>query len=117
MQLLVELAAATMLVADPRAVVTEHQIDFEGRRQRLIDAVVASEVEVSTMRYLLIFRRRVVMWRGRAYSTEGAALAAKRSELKRLRGSVLAEPLETRRSTLAPSADRPRSREVRRAVA
>jgi hypothetical protein len=56
--------AATNLVADPRAVLTEHQIDFEGRRQRLIDAVGASAVEFTTKRYLLIFRRRVVMWRG-----------------------------------------------------
>ncbi|MDO9134027.1 MAG: hypothetical protein Q8N54_07090 [Sulfurimicrobium sp.] len=109
--------AATKLVADPRAVLTEHQIDFEGRRQRLIDAVGASAVEFTTKRYLLIFRRRVVMWRGRVYPTERAALAAKRSELKRLRGSVLGEPLETRPSTLAPSADRPRAREVRRAFA
>lgn len=51
--------AATTLVADPRAVVTKYQFDFEGRRQRLIDVVGASAVEITTMRYLLIIRRRV----------------------------------------------------------
>lgn len=109
--------AATRLVADPRTVLTEHQIDFEGRRQRLIEAVGASAVEITTRRYLLIFRRRVVMWRGRVYPTERAAVAAKRSELNRLRGSVLGDPLETRPSTLAPTANRPRAREDRRACA
>ncbi|MFW2357452.1 hypothetical protein [Hydrogenophaga sp.] len=109
--------AVTKLVVDPRAVLTEHQIDFEGRRQRLIDAVGASAVEVTAERFLLIFRRRVVTWRGRVYPTERAAMAAKRSELKRLRASVLGEPLETRPSTLFASADRPRASAVRRAFA
>lgn len=108
---------ATKLRADPRAVLTEHQIDFEGRRQRLIDAVGASAVEITSERYFLILRRRVVRWRGRVYPTERAALAAKRKELERLRGSVLGEPLETRPSSLAPSGDRPRTRAVRRAFA
>lgn len=109
--------AASNLTADPRAVLTDHQIDFEGRRKRLIDAVSASAVAITSVRYLFFFRRRVVMWRGRRYHSEPAALAAKGRELKRLRGSVLGEPLETRPSMLAPSSDRNRARAVGRVYA
>lgn len=110
-------SAALKVVADPRAVLTEHQIDFEGRRQRLMEAVGASCLEITSRRYLLVFRRRVVTWRGRVYPTEQAAQAAKKRELKRLRNSVLGEPLETRPSLLSPTTERPRSGAVKRAYA
>ena len=90
--------AATKVVADPQTILTELKIDFEGQRQRMIDALAASPIESHTQRTLLLFRRRTVSWRGRLYPTERAAKAAKNSELARLRASVLGEHLEPRPS-------------------
>lgn len=102
--------AVARLTADPRAVLTEQLIDFEGRRARLIDAVAASPIKVTSKRHLLFFQKHIVTWRGRPYPTERAALAAQRSEITRLRGSVLGDTLETRPSSLAPRGGQPRQR-------
>lgn len=87
-------AAAEQLVADPQAVLVEQSLDFEGRRQSLLKAVASSPIEKKSIPFLMIFRKRTVTWRGRAYPTERAAKAAKNSELRRLRGASLGDSLE-----------------------
>lgn len=88
--------AAIHLEVDPHSVHNEHLIDFEGRRQRLITALAASPIEHQYSRFLLLFRKVQISWRGRIYPTLHAATAAKNAELARLRACSLGDALEQR---------------------